>query len=363
MPYKTLTIEENIPLANFSTFRVGGPARYLTHVSNETDVQNALLFARKHSIPLFVLGGGSNIVISDKGFSGLVILNRIKGVETQRNENNVLVRAGAGENWNDVVGKCVEENLAGIECLSGIPGTVGGAVVQNIGAYGQGIHEAVKEVRAINIKTGELKIFNNKDCLFRYRDSFFKSSGNGQFIVSGASFRLAQNGMPNISYHDIKNYFSDKNITPSLIDVRKAIIDIRGQKGFVLLPGYTQYQSAGSFFKNPVIPKELFNKVQVQILQEKEQGGCKDPWFWILPSENVKISAACLIERAEFARGYHKGNVGISPHHPLAIINCGQANACEIINFAKDIQKKVQEKFGIFLKPEVLFVGFSQKPL
>lgn len=363
MLYKTLTIEENIPLAPFSTFQVGGPARYFARVSNETDLQNAILFARNNLISLFVLGGGSNIVISDEGFPGLVVLNSIKGFEVRHDENGVLVYAGAGEEWDGVVGICVDQNLAGIECLSGIPGTVGGAVVQNIGAYGQSIQEAVETVRAIHVKTGEATIFTNKDCLFRYRDSLFKSSGAGQFVVSGVSFRLTPNGMPNISYHDIKNYFSRENAAPSLVGVRKAVIHIRGQKGFVLLPGYPHYQSAGSFFKNPVLSEELFNQVRTKILYQKDQGGCKDPWFWVLPSGGAKVSAACLIERAGFVKGYRIGNVGLSPHHPLAIINYGQASAREIVDFAENIQKNVQEKFGVLFEPEVLFVGFSEKPL
>lgn len=363
MFYKTLAIEENIPLAEFSTLRVGGPAQYFTRVSNETDLQNAILFARENSVPLFILGGGSNIVISDNGFPGLVIANKINGVEIRHDGNSVLVRAGAGESWDNIVQECVKENLAGIECLSGIPGTVGGAVVQNIGAYGQSIHEVITEVRAMNIETGETTQLNNKDCLFRYRDSLFKSSGAGRFIVSGASFRLTQNEAPNISYHDLKNYFSDAAIKPSLADIRKTIIDIRGKKGFVLLPGYAQHKSAGSFFKNPVMPKTLFDKIREKISAEKKQGECKDPWFWILPSEEIKISAACLIERAGFAKGYRIDNVGISPHHPLAIINCGHASTQEIINLAKNIQKKVQKKFDILLEPEVIFVGFSEYPL
>ncbi len=350
----SLAIKENHSLKELTTFRIGGPARFFAAVATEGQARGALAFARESRVPVFVLGGGSNILVSDAGFPGLVILNRIQGRETRLEGGYAHMRAGAGEEWDAIVHYCVENGWQGVECLSGIPGTAGAAPVQNIGAYGQSADAVVSEVRALHRESGEVVVFSNPACGFGYRTSFFNSAGSGKYLITSVLFRLIRDAAPDLSYRDLREYFSGRGEI-SLARVRKAVLEIRNTKGLLTLHGYDVFQSAGSFFKNPLMPAGQFEELRRKV---QDAGGCT-AWAWPQPSGEVKVSAACLIQCAGFSRGFRQGKVGLSPRHALILVNYQDASADEIIAFAREIQEKVRERFGVLLKPEVQLVGFS----
>lgn len=352
MKASVITIKENYPLRELTTFKIGGGARYYTEVRHEHEIIEALEFAKDRSLDLFVLGGGSNLLISDAGFPGLVIHNKITGLESCRNGDSVLVTANAGHDWDAFTKFCTEHSWQGVECLSGIPGTVGAAPVQNIGAYGQSAENVVEEVRAIYKSTGSPVILRNHECGFGYRKSIFNTDAAGRYIITGVAFRLAASGGCHVTHHDLKRYFSStENTTP--VQVRDAVLEIRNSKGLLVLDGYERLNSAGSFFKNPVVSRDLFKCIEKKV---HDMGGCEN-WYWPQTSGEVKISAACLIQIAGFIRGYRSGNVGISPRHALVLLNYGNATAVEVIEFARQIKEQVREKLGVTLKPEVQCIG------
>jgi UDP-N-acetylmuramate dehydrogenase len=351
-------IIENRPLKALTTFDAGGPARYFAAVSCDEDVVSALGFAKAKGVPFFVLGGGSNLLISDAGFPGLVIHNRIKGIESAFDEDSVIVSAGAGEEWPAFVDLCVGKNWQGIECLAGIPGTTGASPAQNIGAYGQDVSEIIVGVEAIDSDSGMSVLFSNKQCGFVYRGSIFNSTASGKYVITGVDFRLAVNGAPKLSYRELKDRL-DQDSAVTLSKVRNTVIDIRAGKGLLSGEGNDSFKCAGSFFKNPVVPAERFGDIQESVMRA---GGC-DEWAWPLENSRVKLSAACLIQSAGYGRGYTSGNVGISPLHSLILINRGGAAAEEIVGLATDIKQKVAEKFGVILEPEVRLVGFPSGTL
>lgn len=352
-------IQDHIALAPYTTLKVGGAARYFTEVESTDDAHVAIAFVQEKHLPLFVLGGGSNIVVSDTGFPGLVIRNSIKKYESASQGGKTIVRVGAGEEWDAVVERTITEGLLGLELLSGIPGRVGAAPVQNIGAYGSDVASTIIEVRAIDVVDGKEKIFSRAECAFGYRNSIFKSTFAGRFFITEVAFALTLGGMPHrSSYHDLQTYFDDRPII-SLADVRNAVINIRAQKGMVIRQDYESYRSVGSFFMNPVIPMAQLRKVKAVVAGE---GASSTPWFWE-QGDMVKVSAARCIQAAGFTKGYRDGTVGISPKHALAIIAFEHATASDIVHLARTIQDAVEKTFGILLKPEAQFVGFATPPL
>ena len=344
-------VREHESMTAHTTFKIGGTARYFFVAQSSSDVARAVAAATECNVPFFALGGGSNILVSDKGFEGLVILNNIPGFTVQVDGVVATVVVGAGENWDETVARCVQENWAGIESLSGIPGTVGASPVQNIGAYGQSVGAVIKEVRAFDCVVQKEVIFNNSACQFSYRESIFKKE-TGRFIITQVTFTLAVHGMPTLTYHDLKNYFP-AHAAPTIAEVRAAVIEIRSRKGYLIMPGHESYATAGSFFKNPIVEGNQFQRVKDSVR------GCADPWYWALPNGSVKVAAACLLQNSGFPKGYRKGNVGISPKHSLSLMNYGGACATEISALAEEIKKSVQEKCGIALQTEVELVGFS----
>jgi UDP-N-acetylmuramate dehydrogenase len=351
-----ITIRQDHPLSALTTFKIGGPARYFAEVYHEHQILEALAFARDHCLDLFVLGGGSNLLVSDEGFPGLVIHNRISGLESSMRDGNVIVAAGSGHDWDNFASFCTDHGWQGVECLSGIPGTVGASPVQNIGAYGQSAENVVEEVRAIDINTGAIVIFSNTECNFGYRKSTFNTDSSGRHIITRVSFRLAASGASLTTHHDLQQYFlGKKDISPS--QMRTAVLDIRSRKGLLILDGYEHLNSAGSFFKNPLVPAAQFPYVERAV---QNSGGCVN-WRWPQATGEVKVSAACLIQAAGFQRGYRRGNVGLSPRHTLVLVNYGGATAGEVLAFSKEVQERVTEKFGILLRPEVQFVGKQER--
>jgi UDP-N-acetylmuramate dehydrogenase len=353
----TIDIRENVPLAALTTFGVGGPARFFARVSSEKDAVSALDFARERGLTSVILGGGSNVLISDEGFPGLVILNRITGFTFEEAGGNVLVSVGGGEDWQDFTDRCIARGWQGVECLAGIPGTVGASPIQNVGAYGQEVSQVILRVRCLETATGKAVTFDNEECAFRYRESIFNTKEAGKYIVTSVTFSLKSGGAPVVKYRELEERFSAIS-SPTLADVRDAVIAIRNGKGLLVRAGYESFKSAGSFFKNPVVTRTQFENVEALVAGH---GGSTN-WAWPLPNGDVKISAACLIQCSGFERGYRKGNVGISPHHTLILVNRGGASARDIVDFAAEVQRRVLDRFGVLLLPEARLTGFSSFP-
>jgi UDP-N-acetylmuramate dehydrogenase len=345
-----LDIQENVSLAPLTTLRIGGAARFFARAESEEQVLAALRFAEERSLPVFVLGGGSNLLIADEGFDGLVLQMAIKGVSFDGSS----VTAGAGEDWDAFVKLAVDRGLGGIETLSGIPGFVGATPIQNVGAYGQEVSETIGSVRVFDRETKEFQTFSNDECRFAYRSSIFNTTHRDRYIVLAVTFRLFENAAPIIRYADLKKYFDGWKEGPSPADVRRAVLEIRAKKSMVISPGDPNSVSAGSFFKNPVVSAEKFAAVELL-------AGGAVPNF-PAGAGQVKIPAAWLIEHSGFNKGYIFGKAGLSENHTLALINRGGATAGDILSLKDEIQNKVGEKFGIELKPEPVFLGFPSFP-
>jgi UDP-N-acetylmuramate dehydrogenase len=345
-------ILEQVPLAPLTTLGIGGPARYFVEARSADDVREALAFAREQELELFVLGGGSNLVVADEGFDGLVLKIAITDVDERRLDGKQIVDSGAGLDWDALVGHAVGSGAAGIECLSGIPGTVGGTPVQNVGAYGQEVSETISAVEAVDIVSGDVATFGNYECGFAYRTSRFNTTERGRWIILRVSFALTPGGAPKIAYADLKKAFPNGNA--SLSQVRETVIAIRSTKGMVLNANDPDSRSAGSFFKNPIVTAEQYADVH----RRAEARGLTVPSYPALEAHH-KIPAAWLIEQSGFPRGYPMGRVGVSSKHTLALVNRGDATAAELIALKNTIQAAVREQFGVELTPEPVFVGFA----
>jgi len=345
-----MQITENQPLAPFTTFAIGGPARWFAQAACEADIAQACEWAVSRSLPLFVLGGGSNVLISDRGFPGLVLHLSLMGIE----KHGDIFRVAAGEDWDAFVQTAVKDDRAGLECLAGIPGTVGGTPVQNVGAYGQEVAGVIERVRAFEIGTRRFVEFTAAECGFSYRRSRFNSVDHGRFIVTRVDYRLHQGGQPNLTYADLKQHFRSCCNTPSLLEVAAAVRDIRKSKGMLLVEGDPDCRSAGSFFKNPAVPRDAAERIR-----RIAAASSMPPRFYPTGDGLVKVPAAWLIEQAGFAKGYAQGAARISSRHTLALINRGGATADEILTLAGRIANAVETKFGVRLEMEPEKVGFS----
>lgn len=345
-----IEVEADVPLAAWCTLEVGGPAQWFVRVRTEDEVLDALAWADAQRLPVLILGGGSNVVIADEGFAGVVVQIALSGIEVRHDENAVLFTAGAGEPWDPFVARAVDENCAGLECLSGIPGLVGGTPVQNVGAYGQEVSSVIRTVRVIDRRTRRIRTLSNDECAFGYRTSRFKHADALRFIVTQVEFALVPGGQPTIAYADVISYFAERGgPKASLSDVRQAVVDIRSRKGMVIRQGNPANRSCGSFFVNPVVPRALFERLG-------------DAPHYPVDAGHVKVPAAWLIERAGFVRGYTQGRVGISPFQAQGLINLGGATAAEVIGLASAIKRAVWDRFHIALVPEPVLVGFHDDP-
>ena len=347
--HESIKITENVPLAPITTLGVGGPARFFAECGTESEVIAAADFAENHRLDLFVLGGGSNLLVADKGFDGLVAKIDLRGIVKHDSGNNeVFIDAAAGEDWDAFVAFAVENDLAGIECMSGIPGRVGGTPVQNVGAYGQEVAETIVKVRCLDRSKKEIVELSGDECGFSYRKSIFNSSERDRYVVLNVTFRLVSSGEPQLKYKELNEYFNGPS--PTLSNVREAVISIRRRKSMVIESGDPNSRSAGSFFKNPIVSEEFYRTLA--------NGYDSTVPHFAAGEEKVKIPAAWLIEQSGFNKGFRLGNAGISSNHSLAIVNRGGASAAEIVNLMKIIQAEVRTKFGVDLQPEPVFLGF-----
>lgn len=350
-----MLIEENVPLGPLTTLGVGGPARLFVHATTQDDVMAAVEYARSNHLPLFVLGGGSNLVVADGGFNGLVVKIGIMGVKVQDGRGHRReYEAGAGEDWDALVARTVAEDCAGIETLSGIPGTVGGTPVQNVGAYGQEVAETIQSVRVLDLQTMQVEELSNAECGFSYRTSIFNTSAAGRYIVLGVRYSLEPGGAARITYADLKKHFGDAAGPPTLQQTRDAVRAIRLSKAMLIVPDDEDCRSAGSFFKNPIVELAKYEEVAGGAAKQGKSAPPKYP----TGDGKVKLSAAWLVENAGFPKGYAKGNAGISRKHSLAIVNRGGATAAEIVALKDEVRHGVAEAFGIQLHPEPVLLGF-----
>ena len=351
-----MLIRENVPLAPLTTLGVGGSARSFAEAASAEQVRRAVHYAGERGLPLFVLGGGSNLVISDAGWPGLALRIRTAGIEEREQDGKVIFDVGAGEEWDGFVARAVARDCAGVECLSGIPGSVGGTPVQNVGAYGQEVAETIESVQALDLKDGELRELCNPACGFSYRSSIFNSSERGRYIIVRVTYALTPAGRPRLEYADLKKYFAGRGSAPSLAEAREAVRQIRASKAMLIVAGDEDCRSAGSFFKNPVLSSEQHQ----QLRQRAAAMGLQVPSYPALSAQH-KVSAAWLVEHSGFSKGYTRGRVGISRKHALAIVNHGGATAADVLSLKDEIQQRVAETFGIQLSPEPVFVGFDEK--
>jgi UDP-N-acetylmuramate dehydrogenase len=340
----TVTIEQNVALAPFTTIRIGGPARFFVSVTEIDALREAIDWARDRSLPLFILGGGSNLLVSDGGFDGLVVHVDLRGVTVESEDEYATVRVAAGEMWDEFVAMAAAHRWAGVECLSGIPGSVGATPIQNVGAYGQEVSETIARVEVLDRRDGLVKTLTNWDCRFAYRSSLFKNYERDRYVVTAVTFRLAVGGIATLKYPELRRFVEERGVAlDDLAGVRDAVIAIRKRKGMVLDPADPDTRSDGSFFMNPIVEASVATEEM-----PKYPAG----------EGTVKLSAAWLIEHAGFEKGFTLGNAGLSTKHTLAVINRGGATARDVVALVELIQSRVREKFGVELQPEPNFIGF-----
>jgi len=362
--YYKKKVEKFVPLAPHTTFQVGGPAEYYAVAKDKEELIGLAAYAVENNIATTVLGGGSNVLVSDDGVKGLVIKNEITGYKYQEEGEEVWLTVGSGLNWDKLVLNTVEKGYWGLENLSGIPGTVGGAVVQNINAYGVTVADMVFEVEALHIPSGKLQRFSNEECQFEYRNSYFKKEGESKdYIIISVTLKISKKPILNSTYHSASQSIGAKLEAegidnPQSEDVRRIVISIR--KNIGMLEG--MFNSAGSFFKNPIVSVEEFKKVKA-VVRERHSDIAKkmNPWHWPLPNNQEKISAAFLMECTPFNKtGFkdktYNGTVGISPLHSLSIINVNNGTADDVKSFVEKISTTIHEEFGIKLESEVCFL-------
>jgi UDP-N-acetylmuramate dehydrogenase len=345
-------LQRNVPLAPLTTLGIGGPARIFFRAETVDEVREVVAWSAAQREPLFILGGGSNVLIADEGVDGVVLQIDLRGMTVRdQDADAVSIYVAAGERWDDVVAFAVDRGWAGIECLSGIPGLTGATPIQNVGAYGQDVSETIIRVEVIERDTGRVITLTNSECGFGYRQSIFKRSAIGRYIVAGVTFRLKPGGAATIRYPELQTYLSERAIDiHDLRQVREAVIAIRKRKGMVLDPSDPDTRSDGSFFMNPVVTpaqfEELLARVETKNIAHFPSG------------DEIKLSAAWLIEHAGFQKGFVHGNVGLSSKHTLAVINRGGGTAREVVELVRMIQDRVRETFGVEFQPEPYFIGF-----
>ncbi|OGG85464.1 UDP-N-acetylenolpyruvoylglucosamine reductase [Candidatus Kaiserbacteria bacterium RIFOXYB1_FULL_46_14] len=331
--------KEDVSLAPYTTLKVGGKAKYFAVVKNEEELKEVCSEARRLDLPVLVLGGGSNLLISDEGIDAVVIKNEIEGILYQELDDEVLVTAGGGEVWDDLVSDIVGRNLWGLENLSAIPGTVGATPIQNVGAYGVEAGELIESVRVYDIDKDDFITLSVADCHFAYRDSFFKTAGGRRNIIVSVTYRLSKKPRPRLLYKDLAEYFK-AIANPSLQEVRQAIINTRAGK----FPDWTKVGTAGSFFKNPIISSEE----AAELVKEY-------PTLPVFVQEDgrAKISLGYILDKICGLRGLREGDVGLYEKQALILVNYGGASALEIKEFVQKISDAVFEKTKIKIEQEV----------
>jgi UDP-N-acetylmuramate dehydrogenase len=353
-------IKRDEPLKPFTTFKVGGPAKFFASAATRDDFLEALRFARAERLPVFVLGGGSNILVSDGGFQGLVIHPAESGIAVgAAGPEKVILRVEAGEAWDEVVRRAADEGFWKIENLSHIPGQAGAAIVQNIGAYGQQISDVLESATVLEVRTGSVRRLRAGDCGFGYRKSIFNTSAKNEYIILQLELGLDRRGKPDLRYPDVRNYFSERGVEePSIQQVREAIICIRDRK--FPFPREEKGGNAGSFFKNLVLSAADFDALRANLRRNfsaeagsrlEEIGKRSDS------AESVKVPTAFLIEICGL-KGRREGGARVNETQPLVLLNDGGATAHEVLTLAGCVRRTVHARTGMTIPLEPELVGF-----
>lgn len=356
-------MREDVSLGQLTSLELGGIARHFTEIQDEDVVADVVRWARRHELPVAILGGGSNVVVADGGWDGMLLRMAMRGVEVQRNGDEVMVTAAAGESWDGLVEQMVGEGLAGVECLSGIPGLVGATPIQNVGAYGQDVAAVIESIRAVDLVSLEVTTILPADCRFGYRTSTFRGSP-GRYLVLSVSYRLCAGAPATVTYRELQRSLGMRRAHPSLADVREAVLELRRAKSMVLDASDPNRRSVGSFFVNPVLDavglitlEERARAVGVLAPAQKLPSFAAEEGFF-------KVPAAWLIERSGFPKGLRRGSVGISAAHALSLVHYGGGTTADLVALARDVRRGVLDRFRIELRPEPVFLGFpTSNPL
>jgi UDP-N-acetylmuramate dehydrogenase len=346
-------ITENVALAPRTTLELGGNAEHFVEATDDAHVVEAIRFAEAKRLPITVLGGGSNVLVSDRGVRGVVVAMRSRGVSKKDDGHNVCVELTAGESWDDFVANAVGEGLSGVETLSGIPGLVGATPIQNVGAYGSEIADTLERVTALDRLTKSTVTFSRAECEFRYRDSMFKRTPD-RYVVLRVTFRLSRTKPGAPRYAELQRALAARSATPSVADIRETVLTLRRSKSMVIDANDPNRRSAGSFFLNPIVSKQEAARIASThdgLPQFEQEDG------------RVKLAAAWLIEKSGITKGMRRGHVGVSTNHALALVHHGGGRAEELLLFAREIRAAVQSRFGVTLVPEPVLLGFDSSAL
>ena len=346
----TFDIQRDVPLAPLTTLELGGPAKHFLRANDENAVASGLRWAAGEGISVAILGGGSNLIVPDEGYDGLVIQMRIDDVEFHEGGS---VDAGAGVPWETIVDGAVSRGWAGLECLSGIPGSTGATPIQNVGAYGQEVAETIAGVRVLRRDTLAFEELDPEDCIFSYRDSLFKREPD-RFVVTRVGFALRPNGTGTIRYAELEKSVGRD---ASVADVRRAVLGLRRSKSMVLDPDDPNRRSAGSFFLNPVVSEAEAERVVERALEKNWVTSPDEVPRYPAPDGRVKLAAGWLIERAGIAKGSRRGPIGVSSKHALALVHHGGGTTTELLAFADEIRQRVLDGFGVTLDREPRLLG------
>ncbi|MDA8345488.1 MAG: UDP-N-acetylmuramate dehydrogenase [Thermaerobacter sp.] len=349
---------EMVPLAPQTTIGLGGPARFFAEAGSDLELRDALQAARSQDLTVQILGGGSNTVFADAGYPGLVLHIALRGITFVSDGDAVLATAAAGEDWDAFVALCLQQGLQGLECLSGIPGSVGATPIQNVGAYGQEISQTLVSLRALDRERLEEVLFASADCGFAYRDSRFKGEDAGRYVITEVTYRLQKNARPTLHYPELAREAQARGVADAppkkaLQETRQAVIALRRGKSMVYDPLDANSHSVGSFFLNPVLDDAAYRMLRERLRVRFPDNPPEPPSF---PADGGrKIPAAWLIERAGFVRGLRRGGAGISLNHTLALVNYGGTTS-ELLELAEEIESGVERAFGVRLRPEPVIV-------
>ncbi|HVZ75072.1 MAG TPA: UDP-N-acetylmuramate dehydrogenase [Polyangia bacterium] len=351
-----LLVRDDVPLAPLTTLELGGRARHLVEATDDATFIDAVRWADARGVPVFVLGGGSNVVVGDAGFDGLVIRVATRGFQfDDGGAGETLVTAAAGEPWDALVAETVARGLAGLECLSGIPGLAGATPIQNVGAYGQEVAETIRGVRVFDRHSAALETLAPDACAFAYRDSAFRRAPE-RWLVLGVTFALRTDGAPTLRYRELADALAG---TATLAQTRDTVIALRRRKSMVLDASDPNRRSVGSFFTNPIVDAAVADALASRAVAEGLVSRPDDVPRWPAGPGHTKLSAGWLIERAGISKGLRRGPVGVSSAHALALVHHGGGTTAALISLAREVRAAVQSRFGITLTPEPIFVGIT----
>jgi len=351
-----LPIRDDVPLAPLTTLELGGTARHMLDAEDHETVAGALRWARERDLPAAILGGGSNVVVPDEGLSGLVVRMAQRGVTMRRDGELVRVVAQAGEPWDALVARAVDEGLAGIECLSGIPGLVGATPIQNVGAYGQEIADTLTRVRVLDRRTLEVAQMTPAECAFAYRDSAFKRDP-GRSVVLEVELALRPGGAPTVRYAELERALRERGGGPSLAETRETVLALRRRKSMVIDPADENRRSAGSFFTNPVLEDGEAERVAERAVELGLVADASEVPRFDAGGGHTKLAAGWLIEKSGIKKGLRRGHVGVSSRHALALVHHGGGTAAELLALADEIRAAVRDRFGVELRREPVVLG------